>query len=135
MRNLDPKTHENIRRVLLFLFTLYFTYMFVKNGWRKFDPEGFWGAPFARWGYPVWFLYLIGVMEFGGGLAILIPRIAGYGALVLATVMFGAFMTRLIHGMGVDDAMSIFFYMVSMLLLAYEYNPLKEWISSKQEPS
>lgn len=125
MRTLSPETHKWIRRVLLFLFALNFTIMFVKNGYRKFDPDGFWGPAFSRWGYPVWFMFFIGVLEFGGGIAILIPRIAGYGALVLATVMLGAFVTRAIHGMSSGDAISIAFNMVAMLFLAYEYSPLK----------
>lgn len=108
--------------------------MFVKNGYLKFDPEGFWGPAFERWGYPVWFLFFIGVLEFGGGLAILVPRIAPYGALVLAVVMLGALVTRLIHGVSFGDASAISFSMVSMLLLAYEHEPFKS-IGHRMESS
>jgi len=130
----EPRLHQRIRKVLLVLFTLYFTIMFVKNGYLKFDPEGFWGPAFERWGYPVWFLFFIGVLEFGGGLAILLPRIAPYGALVLAIVMLGALVTRLIHGVSFGDASSISFNMVSMLLLAYEHEPFRS-IRDKTESS
>jgi len=47
---LTPKAREWIWRVLVFLFLLNFTIMFVKNGYRKFDPEGFWSGAFERWG-------------------------------------------------------------------------------------
>lgn len=136
MRTLDPKTHVIIRRVLLVLFTLNFTFLFVQHGYLKFDPEGFWGPAFLeRWGYPVWFLYLIGALELAGGLAILVPRTASYGALVLATVMLGALVTRLIHGVSLDDAVSIIFNMVAMLLLAYEYAPFKAMLAPKEDGS
>lgn len=122
---LQPSTHRKIRRVLLFLFTLHFTIMFVHHGYLKFDPEGFWAPAFHRWGYPVWFLFFIGAVEFAGGIAILIPRIATYAALLLATNMLGALVTRLIHGTSFDDAESIVFFMVSMLFLAYEFSPVR----------
>ncbi|MBX2819747.1 MAG: DoxX family protein [Rhodothermaceae bacterium] len=128
----DRHLHQRIRKVLLVLFALYFTIMFVKNGYLKFDPEGFWGPAFERWGYPVWFLFFIGVLEFGGGLAILVPRIAPYGALVLAVVMLGALVTRLIHGVSFGDASSITFNMVAMLLLAYEHEPIKSLVYKKE---
>lgn len=108
----------NLKQILWFLFSLYFTYMFVKNGWRKFDPEGFWGPAFSRWGYPVWFLYFIGVVEFVGGLLLVIPRYKVFGALALATVMIGALITRIINGVGFDDAFAISFYCVCMLIIA-----------------
>ena len=109
-----------IKDILFWLFSLYFTLMYVDHGWRKFDSEGFWSGAFERWGYPTWFMFLVGFLEVAGGLLILIPRINGFGALTLATVMLGAFITRSIHGMSLTDGVSIAFYMVSMLILAYE---------------
>jgi len=92
--------------------------MFIQHGWFKFDPEGFWGPAFNKWGFPVWFMYFIGVLEFVGGILILVPtRIGGYGAITLAVVMIGAFVTRSIHGASADDLMSIAFNAVAMLLL------------------
>lgn len=123
MITISPEKRALIWKALLFLFLLNFTIMFVKNGYRKFDVDGFWGPPFERWGYPVWFLYFIGVLEFGGGLALLIPRITRYGALVLAVVMLGALVTRLIHGVSFGDAQAITFYMVCMLIVAFGYVP------------
>jgi len=37
--------------------------MYVRNGWMKFDPQGFWTAPFERWGYPVWLRLAVGMIE------------------------------------------------------------------------
>lgn len=109
-----------IKDILFWLFSLYFTILFVDQGWKKFDPEGFWSGAFERWGYPTWFMFFIGFLEVAGGILILFPRVNGYGALTLAAVMLGAFITRLIHGMSISDGVSIAFYLVAMTLLAYE---------------
>lgn len=132
MKAPSPETMRIIRKILIFLFALNFTISFVKHGYLKFDPDGFWGPAFERWGYPVWFLFFIGFLEFAGGIAILIPRIAGYGAITLATVMLGALVTRLIHGTSSGDAIAIAFNMVAMLVLAFEYLPLKTMMQPKE---
>ena len=115
---ISKKTLSIITQVLWFLFALYFAQSFIKNGYFKFDTEGFWAPAFSRWGYPVWFMYFIGVLEFVGGILILIPaRIASYGAITLAVVMVGAFVTRSIHGSSAGDLISIAFFAVAMLIL------------------
>ena len=60
------------------------------------------GAPaqvdnFAHWGYPEWFLYVIGVVEVVGGIGLLAPRLAAYAALLLGGTMLGASLTHLVH--------------------------------------
>lgn len=133
MRVPDQKTLLIIRRILFFLFALNFSYMFVQHGYFKFDPEGFWSSSFEKWGYPFWFMVFIGVLEFGGGIAILIPRIASYGGLVLAVVMLGALITRLIHGTSHVDVIALVSYIVSMLIITFEYSPVKDWQNPKPE--
>ncbi len=70
--------------------------LFVVLGVAKFgDPS--WERKFAGWGYPDGFYMAIGVLEIAGGLMVLVPRVASYGALVIATVMVGAALTHLTH--------------------------------------
>ncbi len=95
----------------------YYAQSFIRNGVRKFDIDGFWSNAFERWGYPTWFMVLIGVFETFGGIAILIPKIRPYGGIVLSVVMLGALITRLIHGVGWGDATYIAFFMISMLYM------------------
>ena len=112
---------NKIEPILLWLMVVYFSIMFIRNGVRKFDVEGFWAPAFERWGYPVWFMFLIGGIETVGGILILIPRVAIYGALPLAVVMLGALATRLIYGVDMGDAISISFNLIAMLYIGSIY--------------
>ena len=50
---------------------------------------------FAKLGAGQWFRYLTGTLEVIGAVALLVPRGAFYGAVLLATVMVGAIVTHL----------------------------------------
>lgn len=109
---------RKVQGLLLWLATLFYAFTFIKNGILKFDPEGFWGPAFERWGFPVWFLFLVGFLETAGGVLIAIPRVRFFGAMTIAVVMFGALVTRLIHGMSWGDGIYIAFMSVSCLYIA-----------------
>lgn len=49
----------------------------------------------ACFGIGMWFMWLTAILEIGGGLAILVPRLARPAALMLATVSLGALVTNL----------------------------------------
>ncbi len=57
-----------------------------------------WAPRFRHWGYPEHFYQVIGLLELLGGLSLLIPRVAGYGAVGLMAIMAGATATHLVHG-------------------------------------
>ena len=113
-----------IRRVLAFVVGLYLARMFVKNGWDKFDPEGFWAEPFAQWGYPVWLRLVVGAIETAGGLLILVPWTATYAGVAVAMVMGGAFYTRWGAGFP-EDLMWIAAYAVALLWIAFEWRSFR----------
>src|ERR1700761_1825008 len=50
---------------------------------------------FAKLGAGQWFRYLTGALEVIGAVALLVPRAAFYGAVLLAAVMVGAVVTHL----------------------------------------
>ena len=52
---------------------------------------------FARWGYPGWFIYVVGTAEVTGAVAVLIPRVAAYAGVGLAALMVGAIGTHLLN--------------------------------------
>lgn len=57
-----------------------------------------WERMFRQWGYPEGFYLVIGVVEAAGGIALLIPRVASYSAIVLAVVMLAAAATQILRG-------------------------------------
>ena len=115
-----PKTSPRWRRVTAYVFGVLVAFVFISQGLMKFDPDGFWTPSFERWGYPVWFRYLIGVLETAGGALLLVPRTATYGAGVLLSIMVGAFITRLRDGRP-GDLVAIVVYMALLLWFAYEW--------------
>jgi uncharacterized membrane protein YphA (DoxX/SURF4 family) len=66
-------------------------------GLGKFRQPEMWRPLFAAWGYPAWFMLVVGGVEMGGAISLFIPRVAAYGALVLAVVMLGALATLMTH--------------------------------------
>jgi uncharacterized membrane protein YphA (DoxX/SURF4 family) len=82
-----------VRRAAAWLLGLYLAQLYVRMGWGKLGADPFWTAAFAAWGYPAWFRVCVGVVELIGGLLLLIPPLASYGALALAVVMMGAWST------------------------------------------
>jgi putative oxidoreductase len=53
---------------------------------------------FVEWNYPPEFMYVIGLMEIAGALAILVPAAARAGFAILLFVMCGAVVTHVIAG-------------------------------------
>lgn len=113
-------TSPKWRRVTAYVLGVLVALVFISQGLMKFDPDGFWTPAFERWGYPVWFRYVIGVLETAGGALLLVPRTAAYGAGVLLPVMVGAFITRLGDGRPAD-LVAILVYMTLLLWFAYEW--------------
>lgn len=53
---------------------------------------------YARWGYPDWFHYLTGTLEWCSALLIVLPRTRLIGSMLAAAVMTAAAGTVLLHG-------------------------------------
>jgi uncharacterized membrane protein YphA (DoxX/SURF4 family) len=111
-----------VRRIAAWLVGLYLARMYVEQGLVKLDPEGFWKEVFALWGYPAWLCTTVGVLEVAGGVAILLPWVAGYGSLALLVVMSGAAMTRIGDGRWVDVAWLVT-YSIALAWIAWEWWP------------
>jgi uncharacterized membrane protein YphA (DoxX/SURF4 family) len=71
---------------------------FVAMGLPKMLGLGGWAGRFAAWGYPPWFVVLVGVGEIGGAVMLLIPPLARAGAAGLSVIMLGAVATHLRYG-------------------------------------
>jgi uncharacterized membrane protein YphA (DoxX/SURF4 family) len=79
--------------------------VFVLAGWMKLAAFGFEVRAFEHFGYAPWFMYAIGALEAGAGLALLSRRAAAPAALLLGAVMVGAAASHLRAGDGVLLAM------------------------------
>jgi uncharacterized membrane protein YphA (DoxX/SURF4 family) len=80
---------------------------------------------FTRWGFSMSFMYMIGAVEIGGGLALLVPRLSVFAALGLIVTMFGAARTGIVFG----EAPHIVFPLVLIVLLAIVVVARREQLS------
>lgn len=71
--------------------------VFVASGVAKLASLEFELAAFARWGYPLWFMYATGVIEVVGGLALLVRRVSALASVGLGGMMIGAVATHAMH--------------------------------------
>jgi putative oxidoreductase len=72
--------------------------LFALQGVMKISGSQTWLARFKAWGYPEHFYLVVGVIELAGAIALLVPRVASYGAALLIAVMAGAAVTHATHG-------------------------------------
>jgi uncharacterized membrane protein YphA (DoxX/SURF4 family) len=121
------KLIDNIRNlfskgipILIWIISALMAYDFVLQGWRKFDPQGWWAPAFENWGYPTWFMMLIGLMEVAGAVLLIIPQIRYIGAMLLIVVMVGAVVTKSLHKISIDEVL-YFISAIATLLLMFGY--------------
>ena len=63
----------------------------------KFLPEFGWVGRFAGWGYPAWFVPVIGSLELLGVIGLWVPRARQGAVALLAAIMLGAIYTNVTH--------------------------------------
>lgn len=86
------------KTVILWGLTLLLGVFFLVAGGTKLAAPESQSASFLRWGYPGWFLYMVGLVEAAGAIGLLVPRLAGLSAVLLGGTMVGAALTHLLHG-------------------------------------
>ena len=88
-------------RILLILATLVVALVIGSAAVPKLMNASGQVEAFARWGYPHWFLFVIGALEASGVLLLLVALFVRHltlpGALLLAVDMVGALITRMVH--------------------------------------
>ena len=108
------------KEIVVWTITLFLALVCLRSGLMKmpFVPGvEFWIRDFARWGYPDWFRMLVGIAELVSFGLLLIPRFAGYGALIFAIVMLGAIFTHATHGEFGRLPFNIFLLVVSVIII------------------
>ena len=79
---------RNRRAIALWILTGLVALAFAGAAMAKLSGAEAMIESFARWGLPTWFMYVTGVVEVTGVVALLIPRISGLEALWLGVTMF-----------------------------------------------
>jgi putative oxidoreductase len=74
------------------------TLAFLASGGTKLAGAQMNVDNFTRWGYPLWFMYLTGLIEVGCALLLWPRKTRLIGALGLVATMVGAVLTHLTHG-------------------------------------
>ena len=85
------------KAIALWVLQVLLVFPFLAAGIPKLASAPGWIARFRGYGYPENFYLMVGAIELLGALALLIPRLAAYGAMVLIAVMIGATVTHLLH--------------------------------------
>ena len=73
------------------------TLAFALAGGTKLMGQEMHVENFIRWGYPVWFMYITGLIEVGSVILMWIPKTRFYGALGLVAIMLGAIATHIVN--------------------------------------
>jgi uncharacterized membrane protein YphA (DoxX/SURF4 family) len=84
-----------MQTTLMWVLSVLLAALFVFAGSGKLVGVERMAATFASAGYPVWFRYLIGIVEVACGITLLIPKYAIDAASVLIIVMLGALLTTI----------------------------------------
>ena len=124
MKSLRGRSHgrqSRIAKVLktvgIWVLTVPVALLFVMMGIDKLRGAAPWPNYFEAWGYATWFRMLIGVLQAGSGVLLLIPTLAAYGAGILLVVMMGAVFTELTNEIGFGAPAPTVFIIVLLVLL------------------
>lgn len=91
----------SFKNVLAWALAFFLAYGYIFDaGLPKLNTDPGYVSTFGAFGYPIWFMYFIGVWETVGGLLLLVPKLAFYGAVALIVDMIGAIFTHLSTGVG-----------------------------------
>lgn len=70
---------------------------FLAAALTKFLPHSGWQERFTAWGYPAWFVPVVGALEVLGVLGLWVPRVSWQAMVLLAVVLLEASYANLSH--------------------------------------
>lgn len=82
--------------ILLWCVQAFLALVFLNASWAKLMGNPEMVALFTAVGLGEWFRYVTGILEFTGAVLIVVPKTARSGALLIATIMFGALVAHLV---------------------------------------
>lgn len=90
------KTQRIVYWVLLVLVSA----AFLGAGSMKLLGNPMEAGMFAKWGYPLWFMYFTGVCEVAGAIGLHVKRVSRLAAICLIMLLCCAVATHVFHGEG-----------------------------------
>lgn len=91
-----PVRRRRVMNVFLWVLQVALAGAFISAGANKLGGDPLMVQAFDQIGFGQWFRYLTGGLEVVGGVLLLVPALAGVGALLMAGVMVGAVLTHLV---------------------------------------
>lgn len=85
------------QRIIMWTLSVLLAALFVMGGGMKLAGGNLAEAS-EHFGYPIWFFYIIGVIELVGGVCLLIPRVATEVGSFMIIIMLGALLSHLHAG-------------------------------------
>jgi len=110
------RTRPWFASVLLWIGTAILFILFLAGGIQKLTEETSALRDFARWQYPLWFMLVIGAVELGSALLLLVPPTACAGAALIILDMAGAIVTTVRFGEGERAVLSLILLVIAVLI-------------------
>lgn len=95
------------------------TAVFLVAAGTKFAAMPFEVAGFARFGYPLWFMYVVGALQLLGAVLLWTRGCVAFGARLLAVLMVGAVGSHLNAGDPILMPVPAFVLLILLMALAY----------------
>ena len=108
---------KTINTILIWMFTLALAAGMALSGLAKFQDVQGWSLRFEEFGVSSELLLITAAWELIGAVLLLIPRLASYGAAILAVIMGVAVWAHLHSGVG-DPSTAIAYFLAAVVLLA-----------------
>ena len=104
--------------------------IFLFEGVTKLLAMDFQIQFFSHWGYPLWFMYVIGLLELLGAIGLWFPKLTLYANIGLIGIMIGAFYTHVSSGNAI--IMMSLAILASFLLIIHLYLLKKQSLKAVQ---
>lgn len=111
------------KKIALWIVSILLAALFLSAGVPKLLMPAKIGPMFVQFGFPLWFMTLIGICETLGAIGLLVPRLAALAAAGLSIIMIGVFFTLVIHHQGLQVITPV---VVFPLLVGVGYARFKE---------
>ncbi|UCE64633.1 MAG: DoxX family protein [Nitrospirota bacterium] len=104
-----------MKKILKTSLWVFFAIFFLMAGGSKLLNPDAHVEKFLNWGYPLWFLYVTGIIEVGGAIGLVCPAARFYSTLILSATMVGATVTHL--KAGELEAVSVTLFLLVFLIV------------------